>query len=136
MKKYFLFSLIFLLIICGCGKKQDLNESDFVAQIYHSEMRGIDAATTYRYYIYRDGKNFKYVKTKSSITIAGEGEAKEIKKGKIKTKTDLIELDKDIEKDKINGATTDITYFYREEDGTDTRYDSIEALTDRVFKQE
>lgn len=138
MKKYLLALVLFLVIIlpgCGNNNTKNLNESKFIGQIYHAEIMGHDAADVYRYYIYPDGNNFMYIKTSGMITEAGEEEGIEVKRGKIKTKKDLINLDKDIENDKKNDADTDISYFYREEDGIDTRYDSIEALTDRIFNE-
>jgi hypothetical protein len=139
MKKYLLCLILFLVIILpGCGKKVDvdeMNKTDFVGQIYHSKMMGADAGTIYRYYIYPDGKNYKYVKTSSSITIAGEGKGIKVSSGKITSRKEMIDLDKDVEKDKGEGSTSIVSYFYREKDGIDTRYDSLEALTDRIYNE-
>ena len=108
--------------------------TDLVATIYHYESIGMDAGTTYIYNIYL-GKDNSYIctKTKENVTVAGVQKQNEEIFDRIKTKKDMEKITKDIEKNKMQYATTDIQYIYTEL-GEKITCKSIEDLTNRLFK--
>ncbi len=105
----------------------------YTAIIYHSEMKGMDAGTEYTYYIYRSSTNKKdyyYIKSKSSITIAGSGEEMDIGSGPIRNRNDLKRIEQDIKNDSRKDSETYVFYIYENKG----KLEDIDELGDRLFK--
>ena len=145
MKKKLIIGIVVLLVIAlaiwgiiSLNKKDsdyDKPDYDYVAYVYHSEMAGMDAGTEYIYYIYETNPGSKkqsyfYIKTKASITIAGPSEEEKIGSGSIDKKSDLKEIDKDIEKDTRNDSSKNVVY--SDKDGN--KYKTIAELAKVLFK--
>ena len=106
-----------------------------VATIYHSEMIGNDAGDEYIYSIFENknkSNTYFYIKSKSSITMVGSGESKDIKSGSIKTKSDLNKIVKDIEKDTKSDSTKFVSYRYLVNDDY-VKLDTLEELENKLF---
>ena len=132
-------SIIFLFIIVWINNNKNSYTRpnyDYIATIYHSEMLGIDAGTEYTYYIYKSEKNdneYFYIKSKSSITIAGSGESKDIDLGPLKNHNDLKKVKRDIENDSEKNAQSYVLYYYIN-NGIDETCENIDVLESKLFK--
>lgn len=91
-------------------------EGNANAIIYHSETLGIDASDLWEYEIYKTDYGFIFFKTKGEVTIAGPSEKREISKGRIETKQEFLNLEKDINKDKRANAEKIVKYYYIDND--------------------
>lgn len=135
-KKILMIGIIVLaLIIIVFLKTKKIVEPDIapVAKIHHSEMLGIDAGTQYTYSIYPDENNtYLYIKSRGMTTIAGPTERENISHGKLKQKSDLQKIEKDIEKDKRNDTQQDISYYYIKKEETQ-KCNSLDELGDKLF---
>jgi hypothetical protein len=110
---------------------------DYAALVYHEEFIGPDAATSYNYLIYpvsaSDSSSYFYIKTKSQMTIAGEGKAIDVTRGNINKKSDLTKIETSIKRDKQKHAET-IVRFYCIDSGKKAECDGIESFDDLVKK--
>ena len=138
MKKFIVILFIILIaIVSGIlvikNKKITRPNADYIATIYHSEMLGIDAGWQYIYYIYPDeNETYLYVKSESSITIAGASEESDVELGKLHNENDFAKLKKEIEKDKKEEAQQFLHYTYIS--GSDIKnLNSIDELADCLF---
>lgn len=138
MKKKIFIAIIMLLIVSVVGfintkNEYQSNSKILEAAIYHSEMLGIDAGTEYTYRIYLNKNNiYGYTKFKSEITIAGPSEEKEISFGKIRNKSDLKKIEKDIKNDEIIGAKKYVSYTYSQDKNAE-KCSSMRELADKLF---
>ena len=134
-------SIIFVFVLAVINNNKETkgntsNDSDYIAMIYHSEMRAMDDGVEYTYYIYESSNNkgYYYIKTKSNITIAGSGEKSKVGRGSVNNKNDLDKITKDIDSDSnINSLENYIVYSYVE-NGKNIRLDSISELGNKLFK--
>ena len=132
-------SIIFVFIIVWINNNKNRYTRpnyDYIATIYHSEMLGIDAGTKYTYYIYKSEKNdneYFYIKSKSSITIAGSGESKDIDSGPLKNHNDLKKVQRDIENDSEKNSQSYVSYTYIN-NGISEKYENIDLLGNQLFK--
>lgn len=129
-------TLILLVVITNKKNNNYLRPNyDYVAVIYHSEMLGMDAGTEYIYYIYESRKNdnkYFYIKSESSITIAGSGEKRDVYSDAINKKEDLKKITKDIAKDSRKSSQTYINYTYTK-DGVNVKCKDMNALGNKLF---
>lgn len=103
-----------------------------IATIYYSYMIGIDAGTEYVISFYKSTNNsYKYVINKSDITIEGSINKKEYKKGIIKSKEDLINLNKQFINKQENGVKL-YNSFYKHINQPNKLLD-IEELANELF---
>lgn len=107
---------------------------DYVATVYHSVMKDIDAGTEYFYYIYKskDNNKYFYIKSEISISIKGTGKEKDVYSGSINKKEDLKKITKDIEKDADREADSSVSYTYLEE-GKNEECVDIDELGNKIF---
>ena len=107
---------------------------DYIAYIYHSEMLGMDAGNEYMYYFYpnEDG-TYLYVKAESEVTIAGSGEAKDVKSGKIKEKADFEKIKTDIAQNEMTNTMQYLKCIYKNGEVVEEYY-SVDELANKLFK--
>ncbi len=138
MKKKIFSVILILLIVSVMGfmkikNKYQSNSKILEATIYHSEMMGIDAGTEYTYRIYLNKNNtYGYTKSKSEITIAGPSEEKEVGFGKIRNKSDLKKIERDIKSDEIIGAKKHVSYTYSRDKNAE-KCSSMRELAEKLF---
>lgn len=141
-KKIFITIILVIAIIVSFiafsllkNNKNDKNEPDhieenYISTIYYSNQNSIDSGTSYTYYIYKDNKNYKFIKTSSDITIAGSTEEKIIKSGKINKEKDLNKIYDSIQKEIKNSDYKEISIQYNKE-----KVSSYEELIDLLYKE-
>ena len=139
MKKKIVIGIIIILVVfIGIfafikNRKIVRPNTNYVAIIYHSEMRGIDAGYEYIYYIYPDENDtYLYIKSKAEITMVGSSDEKDTNLGRIKNESDFEKIKKDIEKDKLKGTQQFLSYTYINNDNVQ-EFTSIEELAERLF---
>ncbi len=138
MKKKIFSVIVILLIVSVMGfmkikNKYQSNAKVLQATIYHSEMLGIDAGTEYIYRIYPSTNDtYVYTKSKSEITIAGTSKEKEVDFGKIRNKSDLKKIERDIKSDEIIGAKKHVSYTYSQDKNAE-KCSSMRELAEKLF---
>ena len=144
MKKSIIVIIILIILGAGIGLCIKSNKiidevpnykpnSDYDAVISHSESQGIDAGVTYIYYLYHiKDHTYIYIKLQSNITIAGAGERIRVGSGKIRKKSDLRKIKRDIKQDTEKGAYQDISYQYIN-NGNLEECSSITELANKLF---
>lgn len=138
MKKILIFwgvALIIMIIVIGVKIK--IKDNDIIigydekpiASMRYSYDMGIDAGIGYYIDIYiSDEDTYKYQATKWETTVVGSKEVDKTQ-GLIKSKKDLVKLDKFYKKKKVNNSSVSIKYRFSNE----KEFESIDELARKMY---
>lgn len=140
--KYVIFAVIAIVLISlivvfvkNRDNKYERPNYDYIATVYHSVMKEVDAGKEYFYYIYKSNDNktkYFYIKSETTISIKGSGKEKDVFSGSINSKDDLKKITNDIEKDADREAESSVAYTYLKE-GSNEECVDIDELGNKMF---